>query len=474
MFVGRGQEMQTLERLYRKDSFECVVIYGRRRVGKTTLINEFIRDKQAIFYSGVDSNEQQNLDMISSCIWETKEMRSHASFHSWVDVLEEICNMAKEKRLVLVLDEFPYLANSFSGISSLLATWIDQHFMKTKLFLIICGSSLSFMEEQVLGYQSPLYGRRTAQMKIMPFSFSECRKYFHNFSKEDLAVAYGITGGIPLYLSKLDDSATIAENIIENFFEPSAYMFEEPEKLLQQECREPRQYNAIITAIAGGAFRISDITTRAGMKDTAATVAYINKLRSLGIVDKESPYKQAGSRKSIYKLSDGMFQFWYRFVPSNMSLIQQGLGVRVYERMKDQISSYMGFIFEDICREYLWQENIAGRLPVEFVDIGRWWGNNPIQKREEEIDLLGDNDQEEAVFVECKWRNEDVGEAELKALAEQTKLFHYRRNVLVLCAKKGFTTGCRELAEKMEDVILIRYQDMEWEEGDTRSSADEG
>lgn len=465
MFVGRERERMTLERLYQKGKFECVVMYGRRRVGKTTLINEFIKDKRAIFYSGMDSNEQQNLVLFSSSIMSCKGIASGAVFASFVDAFAEVRQMASEERLVLVMDEYPYLANSFPGISSLLAAWIDREFSDTKLFLILCGSSLSFMEEQVLGYQSPLYGRRTAQMKIVPFTYAECRSYYQNFRGEDLAVVYGITGGIPLYLSKMDDSATIAENIIENFFVPTAYLFEEPEKLLQQECREPRQYNAIITAIASGASRMSEITTKAGMRDTATTSMYMNRLLSLGIVEKESPYGEKSSRRTIYRLADGMFRFWYRFVPQNLALIQQGAGERVYEHVKDQIQAYMGFVFEEICRQYLWQENLSERLPILFQDIGRWWGTNTEEKREEEIDLLGDNDQGEAVFAECKWRSEDVGERELKELLAQTRLFHYKRNVAVLFSKTGFTEGCRRLAQETGDVLLISFSDMDWETG---------
>ena len=461
MFIGRETEMRTLEKLYAGDKFECMVIYGRRRVGKTTLISEFIKGKRSIFFPAIDSNEKENLELFSSSIMSISG-GADTVFRNWSDAFEHIFKLAKDERVVLVIDEYPYLANCYSGISSLLASFIDHKFLNTKLYMILCGSSLSFMEHQVLGYQSPLYGRRTAQMKIMPFTFAESMQYYTHFSKQDLAVAYGITGGIPLYMSKLNDGDSIEKNIKENFFDTAAYLFEEPGNLIKQECREPMQYNAIIKAIATGSSRINEITQSAGMADSAATSNYINKLVSLGIVEKEVPYKTDSSRRTIYKLSDSMFRFWYRFVPQNMSLIQQGAGELVYTKVKDQINAYMGVVFEEICRQYLWKENLTGNLPILFTDLGRWWGNDPVRKSEAEIDLMGDNDEGEALFAECKWRNEDVGEAELKELLHKSSLFHHHKKILVLFSKTGFTVGCADLAKRLGNVLLISYEDMVW------------
>ena len=184
MFIGREKEIRALENMYQKDNFEFMVIYGRRRVGKTTLINEFIKGKKAIFYPGIDSNEKQNLELFSNSIFSAvSDAEVNTVFQSFQDALEYIYRMAEKERIVLVIDEYPYLANCYRGISSLLASFIDHKFINSKLMLILCGSSLSFMENQVLGYQSPLYGRRTGQMKVRPFSFSELnsrgRLWFH-------------------------------------------------------------------------------------------------------------------------------------------------------------------------------------------------------------------------------------------------------------------------------------------------------
>lgn len=464
MFVGRRKEIDVLEAQYKKNSFEFTVIYGRRRVGKTTLINEFIQGKKAIFYPGVDSNEAQNLELFSNSIMSASTgVEANTVFKDFSDALEYIFQMAQKERIILVIDEYPYLANCYPGISSLLASFIDHKFLNSKLMLILCGSSLSFMENQVLGYQSPLYGRRTAQMKVLPFTFAECAQYYQHFDKKELALAYGVSGGIPLYMSKLDDNKSMEENIKDNFLDTSAYLFEEPGNLIKQECREPMQYNAIIKAIATGSSKMGEISGSSGLNDTSATSNYISKLISLGIVEKEYPYRVETTRKTIYRLSDSMFQFWYRFVPNNLGLISRGAKEKVYERIENQIPAYMGYVFEDICKQYLWQENLKGSLPIEFSNMGRWWGNDPVKKQQTEIDILADNDENEAIFAECKWRNEAVGEAELKELEYQSTLFHHKRNVLILFSKSGFTKRCHDLAEGNPDILLIDYEEMIWE-----------
>lgn len=463
MFVGRNKEIETLHKLYSKDSFEFVVVYGRRRVGKTTLIKEFIKEKKAIFYPAIDSNEKQNLELFSNSIMSAlMGEETNTVFRDYQDALEFIYKRAKEERIVLVIDEYPYLANCYNGISSLLASFIDHKFLESKLMIILCGSSLSFMENQVLGYQSPLYGRRTAQMKILPFTFSECIKYYQNFDRQDLAVIYGITGGIPLYMSKMDDRQSVEENIKNNFFDTAAYLFEEPGNLIKQECREPMQYNAIIQSIATGSSKISEIVGASGLKDTSAASNYISKLISIGIVEKEFPYKMDTTKKTIYKLSDGMFQFWYRFVPANLSLIAQGAKDLVYKRVERQIPAYMGFVFEDICKQYLWQENLKGNLPLIFSDLGRWWGTDPVEKKSVEIDIIADNEDGQAILAECKWRNELTGESELKDLLDQSRLFHYKECWFVLFSKSGFTSGCKKMAGQQGNVILVAFDDMKW------------
>ena len=310
MFIGRKKEIFDLNKRYESGRFEFAVIYGRRRVGKTTLINEFVRGKECIMYSATETNSRKNLMDLSKSIYALSSDFENASgmFLDFQAAFEAVFQIAKERRIIFVIDEYPYLASCESGIASVFQILIDRCHQKSKLFLILCGSSMSFMENQVMGYQSPLYGRRTCQYKIKPFDFFEMKEYYKNADGEDLAMLYGITGGIPLYMSMMDDRLAIEDNIKDNFLTASAYLYEEPTNLIKQECRDASQYNTIIGAIAQGASRLSEICSRTGI-DTALATSYLNRLSGLGIVKKEIPFGVSSSKKSWYVLEDFMFRF---------------------------------------------------------------------------------------------------------------------------------------------------------------------
>jgi AAA+ ATPase superfamily predicted ATPase len=459
MFVGRERELSKLNELYEGGAFECVVVYGRRRVGKTRLITEFIKDKEAIYFSGIESNEQENLENFSGSIFAFSSQIHNAGafFPSFQKAWEAVFSLAKERRVVLAFDEYPYAAAAYPGLSSLLKEFIDRNQEESKLFLILCGSSLSFMENQVLGYQSPLFGRRTAQLKIEPLTFYEMRGYYKNLKIREAALVYGLTGGVPQYMGKIYDKFSLAQNIRDNFFDPSSYLFEEPLNLVKQECREPALYNAIIKAIASGASKLSEIASRTGLT-TAVCSNYLSTLASLGIIRKEFPFNEKKAKKTFYSVADSMFRFWYRFIPSNMALIQNGQKELVYKRVLPELPAFMGSVFEEICKQWLWRENSAGRLPFVFTQLGRWWGNDPIRKQEAEIDIIGAADVE-AIFCECKWTNEKTGQAVLQSLIDRSGLFSYRRKFLYVFSKSGFTEGCVKAA-KESGARLVCFDDM--------------
>ena len=460
MFIGREREMATLNHLYQSDKFEFVVIYGRRRVGKTALINQFIQDKEAIYYMGVESNSKQNLENFSKNIMEYKvNIQVDTSFLSFQAALEYVFQLAEKERLVLAIDEYPYVARSSESFASTIQLLIDKYKDHSKLMLILCGSSMSYMEDHVLSYKAPLYGRRTAQMKIQPFDFFDTCQYFCNFSDEDRALVYGMVGGTPQYLLQMDDRLNIEENMKNTFLNPNSFLFEEPENLLKQEVREPALYNAIITAIATGSSRVAEISTKVGEQSSVCT-NYLKNLMALGLIQKETPYGEKTSRKSIYSINDNMFRFWYRFIPENNSIIVRGATNLAYKRIEPHLSDYMGKVFEEICKQYLWKLLLDGNCPIEFNDLGRWWGTNPSTHNQEEIDIMGEQDKNTALFGECKWTNQKVDTGILETLLKRSQLFHYSKIQLYLFAKTGFTEGCKALAEKMGNVALVTYDDM--------------
>lgn len=460
MFIGRERELNKLNELYRTNGFQFPVIYGRRRVGKTALINEFIKDKDAIFFTGIESNSQQNLENLSRSILSfTDTSLTNTVFPSFQSALEYVFKLSEEKRIVFVIDEYPYIAKSSKSFASTLQYLIDKNKDNSNLFLILCGSSMSFMENHVLAYKAPLYGRRTAQFKILPFNFFESRNYFKKFSDTDMAVIYGIVGGTPQYLLQMNDSLSLEENIKRCFLDPSSPLFEEPNNLLKQEVREPAIYNAIITAIATGSTKLSEISSKVG-EETSACAVYIKNLISLGIIKKETPFAESSSRKTLYKIDDNLFRFWYRFVPDNIASINRGLIDAVYKIISPMISDYMGAIFEDICIQYLWKLREQDKINVAFTDIGRWWGNDAKNKCETEIDIMGTDGTDSAIFCECKWTNEKVDVGVLDTLIHRSQLFHYKNIQLYIFSKNGFTKGCLESANAIGNVKLVTYNEI--------------
>ncbi|MGI6727429.1 MAG: ATP-binding protein [Anaerovoracaceae bacterium] len=459
MFYGREKELKKLNEMYRSDKFEFAVVYGRRRVGKTTLLTEFSKGKKAIYFIAREANGGINLQNFSTDVFRvTNENKwENTYFSDWEKAFDYIYCISQNERIILVIDEYPYLAEGYRPISSIIQAHIDMKLKDSKLFLILCGSSMSFMENQVLGYKSPLYGRRTAQFKVKPFTYFESIPFFQGFEREDKAVLYGITGGIPEYLSKINSKMSLKENILSLYLSDSGALYEEPTNLMKQELREPSTYNGIIEAIAGGGSRLNEIATKSGMESNKCA-KYLSSLLSLGIVKKEIPITEKPGKKSIYLLEDQMFRFWYRFVFPNMSLIALDLGKEVYNtKIEPQLNSFMGFVFEEICKQYLY-ENIKS-APFFFGQIGRWWGNNPKLKRQEEIDLMA-ADGDSALFGECKWTNEPVSTKVLKDLVEKSNLFHYKDKYFFLFSKRSFTDDCIYEAEKMGNVKLISFEEM--------------
>lgn len=459
MFIGREAELQQLNDLYKTNKFQCVIIWGRRRVGKTTLINEFIKDKTAIYFTATESTAKDNLESFSQAIafMQNQSLNNIPFYQSFEQALQAVYQLAQKQQIVLVIDEYPYLAKSYKPISSILQKLIDTQFKNnSKLFIILCGSSMSFMERQVLGYQSPLYGRRTAQLEIKPFNFYEYKAYYKNFSAEELAIVYGITGGIPQYMTFFNDQLSLKANIINNFLKPGGYLYEEPENLLKQEMREPAAYNAIIKAIAGGASKNNEIASKVGM-ETSALTNYIEKLLELDLIEKEAPIGAKSSRKTIYSIKDTMFSFWYRFIPANNILIQRNRGEFAWKNIEPQLNHFMGHIFEEICADYLWQTYET--LPVFFQQIGRWWGTNPKLKRQEEIDIVA-TDETNAIVAECKWRNEKVEQSVIQTLMDRAQLLPYQNYYYYVFSKSGFTSQCQDYAKNKKNIKLLSYQEI--------------
>ena len=464
MFVGRDRELEDLERYYGQAAFHFAVFYGRRRVGKTTLINRFRKDKKSIYFVALETTAKENLELLSAQILSVLAPGAPLnSFASFREAFEYCFKAAEKERFILIIDEYPYLAESDRPVSSILQAAIDKYHSHSRLFLILCGSSMSFMENQVLGYKSPLYGRRTSQFKINPFTYYECAKMFKGFTNEEKITLYGVSGGIPEYAARVNNDLSLAQNIEALFFNPSGRLFEEPVNLLKQELKTPQTYNGIITSIAAGASRLNEIATRTGI-ETSQCSNMLATLISLGIVKKEFPVTESHSKKTIYRLADMMFRFWYRFVLPELSRISMGYGKTVCAgvlggaKSGGKIESHTGYVFEECAAQFLWRE--MGRGKYSFKKIGRWWGSNPEERQEEEIDLLA-LDDEAAIFGECKWKKNHTGMDTLDDLIRKSKLLpRYAEKKYLLFSKSDFSAELKKAASRRNDTVLIGLERM--------------
>ncbi len=457
MFIGRERELAMLERMFNSDKFEFAVVYGRRRIGKTALLSHFAQDKRAIFFTGIEQDARKNLQIFTSEILKVLSGTSgDARFADFYAALDFVFRNAGDQRLILIIDEYPYVARACKSLASVLQQLIDRYQDGSKLMLILCGSSVSYMEDEVLAYNSPLYGRRTAQLKILPFDFKDARRFWKHASAENQALFYGMVGGTPQYIRALSDTLSLKDNLKNTFLNALSALYTEPGSLISQELREPALYNTVISAIAAGASKLSEISTKTGIS-SGVCAKYINTLINLEIVKKETPYGEKTSKKTLYSIADSLFRFWYRFIPENTTAIERGVTDGALKEISSELSDYMGPVFEEICRQYLWDQLSKGKCPVKFVSLGRWWGNDPLRKEQAEIDIMGEQDRDTALFAECKWRNEKADLNTLETLIARSRLFSYANVSLYLFSKSGFTKGCVERAGKSPEIHLVSY-----------------
>ena len=290
-------------------------------------------------------------------------------------------------------------------------------------------------------------------------SYKEIKEFNPSLTAEQQAFVYGVTGGIPHYINKLDVVDDVDEALKDNLFNTSSYLFEEPENLLKQELREPAIYNSVITAVAGGASRSNEIATKIGI-DAPICAKYLKVLLDLGILIKKTPITEKSGKKTVYAIGDNFFKFWYRFVPQNTSSISAGRIERIYDSViKKHYADYMGHIFEQMCREYLFL--YAKDVPILLSDIGQWWGTDPKRKKEVEIDIVGTPAEGyEYIIGSCKYKSELVGVDELELIKEYAECFGKgKKYYYYIFSKGGFTNGLKELAEKGE-VRLVSLEDM--------------
>ena len=439
MFIGRDFELKTLNDLYKEDKFQFVPISGRRRVGKTRLIEEFVRGKDAIMFKAVPGNENINLSMFNELVsGETEPLRLDR-------ILWRAEERSKGKRLIVVIDEYPNLVENAKHNGGLINNFIEAVKDTSKLFLILCGSSMSIMESEVLGKKSPLYGRRTGQIRLRPFDFETSKKMLKGFCLTDTVSLYGLVGGIPYYLEQFDPSKTLEDNIRDRYLNPTSVIAGEPELMFLTEFRKPATYYSVIHAISKGRLTPSDIAQMLGMKIDLVS-HMLGKLTILGFVGKDEPLGRGKTKDIHYVIKDRLLASYFTFIyPAYKDMSASDIDDAL-KHIEADLSQYLGHVFEDICREYVQKHG--------YPKAGKWW---PGPK---EIDVVASND-DTLLLAECKYRNELTDADLIDELLDKSKSVNPKNlsKRYALFSKSEYTRVAKIRAET-DGIELINLKDM--------------
>ena len=454
VFHNRRNELDSLDRFYRRPGFQMIPVYGRRRVGKTRLLQRFLEQKNGVYLLGRQVAKKPQLDAFGTVVGElfNDPFVSQRGFGDWDQLFVYLVQKAEQlpQKLVVVLDEFPYLASSDKGISSIFQSIVDQILKESNIMLILAGSHMGMMEREVLGYRAPLYGRRTGQLKVKPLDFHDATRFYPGYSARDSLCLYAIAGGIPAYLERFSDELSVADNVISHFGSEEEFLAQEPEYLLRQELSEVRYYYSIVSAIARGHRKLGHIVNETGL-DKAVVGKYLKTLIDLYVVSREVPILEKNaerSRKGLYRISDNLFDFYFRYIFPNQHFLALGRGAELWKKkIFPTFQQFVSLKAEEIARQ------LAVREFPEIERIGRHWN------RELEVDIVGlDASGNIQLAGEVKWWQEKpVGLNVLRDLERKVwQLGTDPKQVkLLIYAAAGFTPELEATSVLLRDFTLL-------------------
>ncbi len=450
--VDRQEEMEFLTSTATLPQAQFIVLYGRRRVGKTYLLQYFCQDKPHLYYLCSKGNEHEQIKQLSVQMGEffRDDALAINPFTSWEQLFPYLAKRAEKERIYIIIDEFPFLISSNPAIPSIFQKYWDLYLSKTKTYLVLCGSSIGMMEREVLAYQSPLYGRRTGQWKVTPLSFKNSRDFFpaSTMLREQIEF-YALTGGIIYYLNEFDLALSVQKNILANIARKGKILYEEGEVLVREELSDPKTYFSILDALAQGKTKQSDIADAIGMASTSLT-RYLLTLQRLGFIEKANPItEKPRAKKTLYKISDHFLQFWFKFIYKYKGLIEEGNYRAFTEYLERDFNSQVSFVFEKICQEAVREANM-----IDSHKIGSWWS------KDQEIDIVAFNNiSKEMLFGECKWKDQVDARKLYQELRQKSLAVDWNND----SRKEKYVLFARSFREKWkeENLFLFDLKDLE-------------
>lgn len=446
-FIDRTHEISHLESEYENNNPQFVVIYGKRRVGKTRIIEEFIKGKDAVYYTAAQETDKQQIAEFQNIIASkfNDAFLSSTRIDEWKQMFAYLKKIwPEDKKIILAIDEVTYLIKSNPSFPSYLQKFWDEYLSKTKTFLILSGSLIGLMLKEVLSAPSPLYGRRTSQMLLSPLDFKNASKFLESFSFEERIRYYSVIGGIPKYLELVTPSNPVEEFIKEKFLNKDGFFYQEALFLISQEFQEPSTYIALLKAISFGNTKLNEISNYTGMEAKIIS-RYLDILLTIGLIKKETPITEdeKKSRKSVYLLKDNFLTFWYRFIQPNMSYIEIRQPDKAWEQVKQSLNAFAGRAFEDVCREAM--TLILGNS----TRVGKWWS-----KKGDEIDIVAIDDKKmEITFAECKWQDKVDPHKILNELKEKASLVEWNKEKRI----QKYAIFAKSFKNKIKEQNLLLY-----------------
>ncbi|MDR1193884.1 MAG: ATP-binding protein [Peptococcaceae bacterium] len=457
-FINRTDDLAFLQSQYDQEDAALIILYGRRRVGKTALIAEFGKDKDMLYFLATEESEQINRGQFKNLVakFTGNALLASAAVDNWEIIFDTLAAYEPERRKLIVIDEFQYIGKSNPAFPSIFQKVWEK--LKTRnIMAILCGSLISLMEAQTLAYSSPLYGRRTGQIKLKPIPFQHYGEFYPAKNGKELIEYYSVTGGVPKYIELFKEEDDIYKAIERHVLSRRSFLYEEPAFLLRSEVSEIGSYFSLLRVIAAGNRKLGAIAAIMGIKQTGLT-KYLRTLIDLDILEREVPvteYNPEKSKRGLYRVKDQFIDFWFKFVYPGRSFLETGRGDLVLREIRENfISRHVAYVYEDICRQRLWRLAAEGQLPFRCDKVGRWWDG------QDEIDLVAPDEAGQTIALgECKYTKAPMDANVFEALTRKKKSVAWggpdRREYFVLFSGGGYTERLRELADGREDICLL-------------------